>query len=129
MKRINYFGRFENKSADAEDRRTRAFLVLVRLDPPVQAAFIDAIREKQREQGAGSLVLARTATDTGVGGVWSQVGTLRTDEADTPHASPRPLSPAEMSGPIQRERSVPASPVKTGKHRFATKVNRYDRGR
>lgn len=25
MKRTNYFGRFENKSADAEDRLTRAF--------------------------------------------------------------------------------------------------------
>jgi len=127
MRRINYFGRFENKPSNAEDRLTRAFLVLLRLDPPVQAAFIDAIREKQREQGAGSLVLARTATDTGMGGVWSQVGTLRTDEADTPHASPRPLSPAEGFGPI-RGRSVPASPVRTGKHRFATKVNRYDRG-
>jgi hypothetical protein len=80
MKRTNYFGRFENESADAEDRLTRAFLVLVRLVPPVQAAFIDAIREKQREQGNGSVVPSRTATDTGFEGVWSQVGTLRTDE-------------------------------------------------
>ena len=80
MKRANYFGRFENKPSSAEDRLTRAFLVLVRLVPPVQAAFIDAIREKQRTQGNGSLVPSRTATDAGVGGVWSQVGTLRTDE-------------------------------------------------
>ena len=80
MKRANYFGRFENKPSSAEDRLTRAFLVLVRLVPPVQAAFIDAIREKQRTQGNGSLVPSRTATDTGVGGVWSQVGTLCTDE-------------------------------------------------
>jgi hypothetical protein len=80
MKRTNYFGRFENKPSSAEDRLTRAFLVLVRLVPPVQAAFIDAIREKQRTQGNGSLVPPRTATDAGVGGVWSQVGTLRTDE-------------------------------------------------
>ncbi|MFB6216697.1 MAG: hypothetical protein ABEJ72_06995, partial [Candidatus Aenigmatarchaeota archaeon] len=65
MKRTNYFGRFENKSAGAEDRLTRAFLVLLRLVPPVQAAFIDAIREKQREQGNGSVVPSRTATDTG----------------------------------------------------------------
>lgn len=35
MQRTNYFGRFENKSADAEDRLTRAFLVLIRLVPPV----------------------------------------------------------------------------------------------
>ncbi len=80
MKRANYFGRFENKPANAEDRLTRAFLVLVRLVPPVQAAFIDAIREKQREQGNGLVVPSRTATDEGVGGVWSQVGTLRKDE-------------------------------------------------
>ena len=80
MKRANYFGRFENKPSSAEDRLTRAFLVLVRLVPPVQAAFINAIREKQRTQGNGSLVPSRTATDAGVGGVWSQVGTLRTDE-------------------------------------------------
>jgi len=80
MKRTNYFGRFENKSAGAEDRLTRAFLVLIRLVPPVQAAFIDAIREKQGEQGSGSVVPSRTATDEGLGGVWSQVGTLRTDE-------------------------------------------------
>jgi hypothetical protein len=80
MKRANYFGRFENKPSSAEDRLTRAFLVLVRLVPPVQAAFIDAIREKQRTQGNGSLVPSRTATDAGVGGVWSQVGTLLTDE-------------------------------------------------
>jgi len=80
MKRTNSFGRFENKPSSAEDRLTRAFLVLVRLVPPVQAAFIDAIREKQRTQGNGSLVPPRTATDAGVGGVWSQVGTLRTDE-------------------------------------------------
>jgi hypothetical protein len=80
MKRINYFGRFENKSAGAEDRLTRAFLVVLRLVPPVQAAFIDAIREKQQEQGNGPVVPSRTETDTGVGGVWSQVGTLRTDE-------------------------------------------------
>lgn len=80
MKRTDYFGRFENKAADAEDRLTRAFLVLLRLIPPVQAAFIDAIREKQREQGKGSVVPSRTATDVGLGGVWSQVGTLRIDE-------------------------------------------------
>ena len=80
MKRINYFGRFENKSAGAEDRLTRAFLVLLRLVPPVQAAFIGAIREKQREQGNVSVVPSRTETDKGFGGVWSQVGNLRTDE-------------------------------------------------
>jgi len=80
MKRTNYFGRFENKSPDAEDRLTRAFLVLLRLVPPVQAAFIDAIREKQNGQGNGSVVPSRTATDTGMSGVWSQVGNLRTDE-------------------------------------------------
>lgn len=80
MKRVNYFGRFENKSAGAEDRLTRAFLVVLRLVPPVQAAFIDAIREKQQEQGAGSVVPSRTETDTGAGGIWSQVGSLRTDE-------------------------------------------------
>ena len=80
MKRTNYFGRFENKPSNAEDRLTRAFLVLLRLIPPVQAAFIDAIREKQREQGNGSAVPSRTATDVGVEGVWSQVGNLRTDE-------------------------------------------------
>ena len=80
MKRTNYFGRFENKSADAEDRLTRAFLVLLRLIPPVQAAFIDSLREKQRDQGEGALVPSRTATDTGVDAVWSQVGNFRTDE-------------------------------------------------
>jgi hypothetical protein len=80
MKRTNYFGRFENKSADAEDRLTRAFLVVLRLIPPVQAAFIDAIREKQHEQGNGPVVPSRTETDTGFAGVWSQVGNLRTDE-------------------------------------------------
>jgi hypothetical protein len=80
VKRANYFGRFENKSADAEDRLTRAFLVLLRLVLPVQVAFIDAIRENQREQGNGSAVPARTVTDVGVGSVWSQVGDLRTDE-------------------------------------------------
>ena len=80
MKRTNYFGRFENKSPDAEDRLTRAFLVLLRLVPPVQAAFIDAVREKQHRQGNGSVVPSRTATDTGMSGVWSQVGNLRTDE-------------------------------------------------
>jgi hypothetical protein len=80
VKRTNYFGRFENKSADAEDRLTRAFLIVLRLVPPVQAAFIDAIREKHREQRNGPVVPSRTETDTGVGGVWSQVGTLRTDE-------------------------------------------------
>ena len=80
MKRTNYFGRFENKSAGAEDRLTRAFLVVLRLVPPVQAAFIDAIRERQHEQGNGPAVPSRTATDTGFSGVWSQVGNLRTDE-------------------------------------------------
>ena len=80
MDRTNYFGRFQNKPANAEDRLTRSFLVVLRLVPPVQAAFIDAIREKQREQGAGPVVPSRTATDTGMSGVWSQVGTLRTDE-------------------------------------------------
>jgi len=80
VKRINYFGRFENKSADAEDRLTRAFLVVLRLVPPVQAAFVDAIRERQREQGNGSIVPSRTATNRGVSGVWSQVGDLHTDE-------------------------------------------------
>jgi len=59
---------------------TRAFLVLLRLIPPVQAAFIDAIREKQGKQGNGSVVPSRTATDRGVSGVWSQVGDLHTDE-------------------------------------------------
>jgi hypothetical protein len=80
MKRTNYFGRFENKSADAEDRLTRAFLVLLRLIPTVQAAFIEAIREKQHEQEDGPVVPSRTETDKGFGGVWSQVGNLRTDE-------------------------------------------------
>jgi len=80
MQRTNYFGRFENKSADAEDRLTRAFLVLIRLVPPVQAAFIDAVREKQSDQGDDPLVPSRTVTDTGVDAVWSQVGNLRTDE-------------------------------------------------
>lgn len=80
MQRTNYFGRFENKPATAEDRLTRAFLVLVRLVPPVQAAFIDAIREKQGKQGNGSVVPSRTATDRGVTGAWSQIGNLRTDE-------------------------------------------------
>jgi hypothetical protein len=80
MKRTNYFGRFENKPANAEDRLTRAFLVVLRLIPSVQAPFIDAIREKQYEQGNGAVFPSRMATDVGVGGVWSQVGDLRTDE-------------------------------------------------
>jgi hypothetical protein len=80
MKRTNYFGRFENKSAGAEDRLTRAFLVLLRLVPPVQAAFIDAIRERQSDQEDGSIVPARTATETGVDRVWSQTRKLHTDE-------------------------------------------------
>lgn len=80
MKRTNYFGRLENKSAGAEDRLTRAFLVLLRLVPPVQAAFIDALREKQRDRGKGALVPQRTSTDTGVDAVWSQIGNLRADE-------------------------------------------------
>lgn len=53
---------------------------IFRLVPPVQAVFIDAIREKQREQGNGSVVPARTATDTGMEGIWSQIGDLRADE-------------------------------------------------
>jgi hypothetical protein len=80
MKRTNYFGRFERKAANAEDRLTRAFLVVLRLVPPVQAAFIDAIRERQHEHGNGPAVPSRTAADTGFSGVWSQVGNLRTDE-------------------------------------------------
>ena len=80
MNRTNYFGRFENKSADAEDRLTRAFLVLVRLIPSVQAAVIDAIREGQHERGTHHVVPSRTKTEVGVGGVWSQSGDLHVDE-------------------------------------------------
>jgi len=80
VKRTNYFGHFENKSTAAEDRLTRAFLVLVRIVPQVQAAFIDAIREKQRERGTHHVVPSRTTTDVGVGGVWSQTGDLHADE-------------------------------------------------
>ena len=80
MSRLNYYNFFKNKPQNAEDRLTRAFLVLVRLIPSVQAAFIEVVREKQRAQGDGALVPARTTTDTGVTGLWSQTGTLHADE-------------------------------------------------
>ena len=80
MSRLNYYNFFKNKPEDAEDRLTRAFLILVRLIPPVQAAFIEAVREKQRAQGDGTLVPARAVTGTGVAGIWSQTGKLHADE-------------------------------------------------
>lgn len=80
MSRLNYYNFFKSKPPNAEDRLTRAFMVLVRLIPSVQAAFIEVVREKQLAQGDGALVPARTATDTGVTGLWSQTGTLHADE-------------------------------------------------
>lgn len=80
MKRTNYFGRFENKSADAEDRLTRAFLVLVRLIPSVQASFIDSVRKQHYSNSSNHVIPSRTETDIGVTGVWSQTGDLQKDE-------------------------------------------------
>jgi hypothetical protein len=80
MQRTNYFGRFENKSADAEDRLTRAFLVLVRLIPSVQASFIDSIRKQRLVKENNHVVPSRTETDAGVTGVLSQTGGLYKDE-------------------------------------------------
>ena len=110
MSRLNYYNFFKNKPQNAEDRLTRAFLVLVRLIPSVQAAFIEVVREKQRAQGDGALVPARTTTDTGVTGLWSQTGTLHADEGrvlsilltNHPWETPEPRPAQHAQGGVRR---------------------------
>ena len=80
MSCLNYYNFFKNKPEDTEDRLTRAFLILVRPIPSVQAAFTEAVRERQCAQGEGVLVPARAVTDTGVAGIWSQTGKLHAVE-------------------------------------------------
>ncbi len=80
MDRTNYFGGFDSKPAHYEDNLTRAFLALLRLVPPVQAAFIDAVREVQLERGDRSVVPPRTEPGADLRGVWTQTGALHAGE-------------------------------------------------
>lgn len=78
--RINYFSGFEHKPAHYEDNLTRAFLVLLRLVPPVQAVFIDALRDVQLSRGGSEILPSRTESGAVLRGVWTQTTRLHADE-------------------------------------------------
>src|ERR1022692_3968992 len=46
MNHVNYFAPFESRLPTHEDQLTRAFLVVLRLVPMAQAAFLDLVRDK-----------------------------------------------------------------------------------
>lgn len=52
MDRLNYFAPYQSKEAHEEDSLTRAFLVLLRHVPLLEAAFLDLIRDQLQELGA-----------------------------------------------------------------------------
>ena len=56
MQRLNYFAPFESKPADYEDQLTRAFLVVARYVPMVQAALVDLIRQRQTDAGSKTVI-------------------------------------------------------------------------
>lgn len=80
MKRTNYFSGFEHKPRHYEDQLTRAFLVLLRLVPPVQSAFIDYIRDEQLRNGRTEIVPPRSMCATAMNSIWTQTGSLKADE-------------------------------------------------
>ena len=51
MSHLNYCYPYQSRPPEHEDQLTRAFLVLLRLVPLAQAAFLDLIRAKQKESG------------------------------------------------------------------------------
>ena len=77
MHHTNYFARFDRKDKAQEDPLTRAFLSLVRLVPPVQSTFVDAIRVSQEERGADVRIPPRSQGDVSL--VRTQVGDLKAD--------------------------------------------------
>ena len=76
MKRTNYFSGFEHRPRHFEDQLTRAFLVLLRLVPPVQSAFIDYIRDEQLRNGRADVVPPRSMCATAMNSIWTQTGSL-----------------------------------------------------
>jgi hypothetical protein len=91
---LNYFEPYESKKPEHEDQLTRAFLVVMRFVPLVQAAFMDLVREAQLRNGSGQIIPALTAMDsecnieTQVSAIGQEEGTLvsilLTDEHFTP---------------------------------------------
>ena len=79
MKRTNYFSGFDHKPAHYEDQLTRAFIALLRLVPPVQAAFVDHIREVQLQEDHDKVAPPRSTLESPMTSVWTQKGDLGKD--------------------------------------------------
>jgi hypothetical protein len=82
MNHLNYFVPYENRSPNHEDQLTRAFLVVLRLVPLVQVAFLDLIREEQLSKGITRAIPPLSAMrniveiETQVGTISQSTGTL-----------------------------------------------------
>ncbi len=68
MDHMNYYEPYNSLEAHHENQLTRAFLVLLRLSPQVQGAFLDLVRKRQLEAGTAELIpaLSEIARETAV---------------------------------------------------------------
>lgn len=82
MKHLNYFAPYESLSPNHEDQLTRAFLVVLRLIPLVQVAFLDLIREDQVARSSKEIIPTLSAVrsnmeiETQVAKIRQPTGTL-----------------------------------------------------
>jgi hypothetical protein len=76
MDRLNYFRPFQSKAPWHEDQLTRAFLVVLRLVPLAQAAFIDLVRENQESSGVERRIPSLSALETPTVTMQTQVGQI-----------------------------------------------------